>query len=155
MKISATVLLIFGLLANNIKLESNIIHDYYVGIEKAKEKNKPIFLMFTAASCANLRMINELINNDNEIQNLLNYFFVPVILFVDDKTKLQQERRVQRDGKEIKIRTKGNEWTHIEISKYNCNAQPFMLLINSNEEEIKPPLIGNVTKSQIVEYLQM
>jgi thiol:disulfide interchange protein DsbD len=134
-------------------IDLNVINDYYEGLQISKESNKPIFLFFTGLNCENPKMANDLIKNDSEIIKRLNKSFVPVILHVDDRTKLPKERKVLRNGKELTIRTKGNEWAHIEISKFNNNSQPFIILIDSNEEILKSPISGKLTKEQILEYL--
>lgn len=127
--------------------------DYYEGIETAKESNKPIFLFFTGQTCAGPTEINKVIENDKEINLKLSSSFVKVILYVDDETKLPKERKVEIDGKTRTLRTKGDQWVHIEISKYKNNVQPLMVIINSNEEILKAPLIGKATKDDILEYL--
>ena len=154
MNILATLFLVVFTSANFLNESTNPIYDYYEGIEISKKSNKPIFLFFTGRTCENPKLVNELVQNDNEIKSVLKEKFVPVILFVDDMTKLPRKKLVKRDGKEIIIRTKGNEWAHIEISKYNNNVQPLMIIVNSNEDILKPPLIGEVSKSNILDYLQ-
>lgn len=129
-------------------------YDYYEAIELAKESNKPIFLFFTGRNCENPLQVNKLIENDKEMWSKVKEKFVLVILYVDDETKLSKEKLVERNGAKIRIRTKGNEWAHIEITKYNNNIQPLMVIVNSEEEIIKPPLFGKLNRDRILEYIE-
>ena len=74
---------------------------------------------------------------------------------MDDQTKLPKEKTVIRDGKQRTLKTRGNEWVHIEISKFNSNAQPFIILIDSDEKVLKAPLIGLLSQEKIIDYLKL
>jgi len=154
MKIAITTILLALFYINSSTKSENAFYDYYEGIENAKKSNKPILLIFTGQTCENPIETNELIENDKEIKLKISDSFQSIILYVDDKTKLLEEKKVVRDGKTVKLRTKGNEWAHIEMSKYKNNVQPLMVIINSNEEILKQPLIGKITKDDILEYLK-
>lgn len=121
----------------------------------SKASKKPIFLFFTGVACEIPKMVNDLVLNDSEVAKEVNDSFVPVILNVDDGTKLLKERTILRDGIEITLRTKGNEWAYLEISKFGNNVQPLMVLIDENEEVIKSPIYGELNKEQIIEYLKL
>jgi len=154
MKILVTLILATMTLVNPTSNNDAAIYDYYEGIQKAKETNKPILLFFTSRKCEYPLLVNQLIERDSEINNEISNSFIKIILFVDDQTKLTKEKKVKRDGKMVTLRTKGNEWSHIEVSKYQSNAQPFIGIINSNEELLKQPLIGKISKDEILEYLK-
>lgn len=130
------------------------LSDYHKGIVRAEELNKPIFLFFTSRTCENPILTNNLIENDKDLTRKISESYIPLILYVDDKTNLPKEINVERDGKIMTLRTKGDEWAHIEMSKYNSNVQPYMVIINSKEEMLKAPLIGRATKDEILEYLK-
>lgn len=130
------------------------LSDYHKGIVRAEELNKPIFLFFTSRTCENPILTNNLIENDKDLTRKISESYIPLILYVDDKTNLPKEINVERDGKIMTLRTKGDEWAHIEMSKYSSNVQPYMVIINSKEEMLKAPLIGRATKDEILEYLK-
>lgn len=153
MKIIITLVLMALTFINSNPKNEKVFYDYYDGIENAKESGKPIFLFFTGRSCDNPLQVNKLIENDREIDLRIRDSYVPVILYVDDATKLPNPKNVVRDGRTIALRTKGNEWAHIEISKYKNNVQPLMVIINSDEEMLKPPLIGKIDRADILHYL--
>lgn len=160
MKILSIIFIAIGIMSNMTKqspnpTDLNVIDDYYKGLQTSKETNKPIFLFFTGLDCVNPNIANELIKKDSEIIYQLNQSYVTVILHVDDRTKLPEERKVLRKGKEIILRTKGNEWAHLEISKFNNYSQPFIIVIDSDEEILKSPIHGKLTKEKILEYITL
>jgi len=126
--LSTLILATIILLGQNLTVE-DASYDYYEGMKLAKESDKPIFLYFTAQNCENPNQVNKLIENDSEISSKIKEKYEFVILFVDDKTKLLKEKVVEQKGEKIKIRTKGNDWAYIEISKYKNNIQPLMVIV--------------------------
>jgi thiol:disulfide interchange protein DsbD len=154
MKLVTTLILtMIFLLTQNLIVE-DISYDYYEGIKLAKESNKPIFLYFTSENCENPKQVNKLIESDLELRSKIKEKYHFVILFVDDKTKLSKVKVVEQQGEKITIRTKGNDWAHVEISKYKNNIQPLMIIVNSDEGIIKPPLFGDLNKERILEYIE-
>ena len=147
-------LILLGLINVHQSLDNTAYsYDYYEGIEKSAESNKPIFLLFTGRTCESNLLFNELISEDDELIQLLGQEYVPVVLYVDDSTPLDQEKVVIRDGRKIVLRTRGNQWANIEISKYKHNVQPFMLVIDADENILKEPIIGKITKDELLQYL--
>lgn len=136
------------------KIDKGISYDYYEGIELSKESNKPILLYFTIRNCEKPNQVNNLIENDLELISKIKEKYEFVILFVDDKTKLPKEKVVNQQGEKNKIRTKGNEWAYIELSKYKQNIQPLLVIVNSDEEILSPPVYGDLNKKRILEYIE-
>ena len=114
-----------------------IFYDYQEGLGKASEIDKPIFLLFTGAKCKNNLEVQSLLKTEKVKDQLEK--FVQIHLYVDDPTKVAEPYKVFRDGKEIIIRTVGNKWAHLEIAKFGCNKQPYMLTIDHNEKIISGP----------------
>ncbi len=134
--------------------DTSILYDYHEGIAQAKETGKPIFLLFTGRTCRGPEIINELIKTNKKITKVLKEKYVPVFLYVDDQTKLEKPYEVLRDGKRIRLKTKGNAWGHLEMNKFKHNMQPMMLIIDSDEVVLKEPLKGVVNEEQLLNYLE-
>ena len=128
-----------------------VTYDYYEALKLAEQSDKTILLVFTAKNCDNPKLLNDLLENDVEISRELKSY-VTAILYVDDKTELSKEKKVLRHGKKIILRTKGNEWGHIQISKYGSNRQPFMILVDS-DENLLAEYEGRISKLGILRYL--
>ncbi len=133
--------------------ESGVVDDYYEGLAIAKEKDKPIFLFFTGNECENILPLNKLLSEDDDIRRSIESQYVSVYLYVDDRTPLATPEVVYRNGKLINLRTKGNLWGHIEISKYSSRSQPYIVFIDADENIIKPAYAGPWTKDGILNYL--
>ncbi len=111
---------------------------------------KPIFLIvFTFLLAFNShQQVDDFIDDyDQGLQ------FIPVVLYCDDRTKLPEEKTVIRDGQNFRIRTKGNLWTHMCISKFNSNSVPTILILDSDEQIIKAPVKGKITRELLLDYL--
>jgi len=132
-----------------------IINDYDYGLNKARESNKPIFLMFTGTKCKNVADVNAVIMESEVIVTLLNKHFVSVILHVDDNSKLPEVELVWRKGRQHKIKTLGNKWAHLEMTQYDANYQPFITIIGFREDRILDMKIMMPDEEEVLEYLQL
>ena len=132
----------------------DFVYDYYEGLQIAAETKKPILLIFTGRKCENPSRVNQLLEEDKQINQLIRKQFVPVILFVDDKSRLPKVKIVEHDGEQKRLTTKGSEWAHVELSKYKSNVQPFLTIIDSNEDILKPPISGKISKAELISYIQ-
>jgi len=153
MKIVYAILVLASSLFSKETNEVQIVYDYYEGIEASKKTDKPILLFFTGQTCANNERVNELITKDKETIRKSAEGHITVVLYVDDQTKLAKEKKVIRGGRTITLTTKGNEWAHIEITKFNRNIQPMVVIADSNGLPLKEPIQGNISKQMILEYL--
>ena len=97
---------------------NKIIYDHYKeGLEAAARENKPVFLLFTGYSCANDLAFNKMMLEEEIPHNNLLDSFVMIILYVDDPEPLAQQIRMEINGNPKILRTKGNLWAHLQISK--------------------------------------
>ncbi len=154
MRYLGILLLLVGTSIVGLAQEVAFIYDYDEGLERAKAVDKPIFLFFTGISCENPVKMNALVEGDKEILAKLQKSYVPVVLRVDDRTKILSPRKVIRDGKEISIRSKGNLWAYIESTKYHHNVQPLIVIVDKEESVLKQPMIGVITKEELLDYLE-
>jgi len=105
----------------------------------AKEVNKPILIDFTGHACANCRKMEDNVWTKSGVFKLLKEDFVIASLYVDDKEELPKEKHyISTYDDELKT-TVGDKNMDFEITKYNNNAQPYYVIVNTNGEKILEP----------------
>jgi len=123
--------------------------DYDKGLAYAKKVNKPVMLDFTGHACVNCRKMEQNVWVKEEILPILKNDVVLISLYVDDKRPLPAGEEIEsklRPGKKLKYI--GQKWSEFQTIKYGANAQPFYVLINTNEERLNEPVgyTPNVTE---------
>ncbi|SFS42307.1 protein-disulfide reductase DsbD family protein [Lutibacter maritimus] len=116
-------------------------NDYDKGLAYAKQVNKPIMLDFTGHACVNCRKMEQNVWAKDEILPILKNDVVLISLYVDDKRPLPEGDEIDsklRPGKKLKYI--GQKWSEFQTIKYGANAQPFYVLINTNEEKLNEPV---------------
>lgn len=114
-------------------------NDYEKGLAYARSVNKPILLDFTGFACVNCRKMEDYVWSDPRILSILKNDVVLISLYVDDKRELPVgEQYVSKEtGKEIK--SIGNKWSDFQITRYKANAQPYYLVLDTNENSLNEP----------------
>lgn len=127
--------------------------DYEQAIACAKAQGKPLFIDFTGHGCVNCREMEQRVWSDPAILNRLSKQFVLVALYVDDRTKLSQQKWYTSsfDGK-IK-KTIGQQNADFQINRFNNNAQPFYVILNPKEELLVAPKAYDLDVSAFVDFL--
>ncbi|MFC1734329.1 thioredoxin family protein, partial [candidate division KSB1 bacterium] len=125
--------------------------DYEQGLACAKKIGKPLFLDFKSKSCANCKVMERNIWPDPEVLKRLSEEYVIVVLYGDQKTELLEEEWITStfDGKIKKTAGKRNK--DLQITKFGSNAEPYYVLLGTDEKELVKPM--GFTKS-VEEYVQ-
>ncbi len=110
--------------------------DYDIGLQKAKEVNKYILVYFNGYGCVNAREMESEILLNPEIQKYINDSLVFINLFVDERTKLNEDEKYFSDVLDKEVKTIGDKRFEIEVKYYKCNFQPFFVLLDSDGKEI-------------------
>ncbi|MDR1724974.1 MAG: thioredoxin family protein [Bacteroidales bacterium] len=99
----------------------------------AKKVSKPIFIDFTGKTCANCREMENFVWTDSQVKKILQNEFVMVALYCDENTiKLAPEDYItNKEGKQITTLGKKNHTFQME--RFNANAQPLYVLMDSEE----------------------
>lgn len=105
--------------------------EYQSSLESALANNRPILLHFTADNCTNLITMKELLRSDSVKALLSNYIYLE--LSVTDNTPLARQE-IYENKQGIRITTKGMRNADLEMSVYHENVQPYLVIINGNEE---------------------
>lgn len=113
--------------------------DYDQAIACARQQNKPLFIDFTGHGCTNCREMEAVVWSDPEVLQRLQNDYVVVALYVDDKTQLpEDEWYTSAYDKKVK-KTIGKQNADLQITKLNNNAQPFYVLVGSDERVLVSP----------------
>jgi thiol:disulfide interchange protein DsbD len=112
-------------------------YDYEQALQVSKELHKPIIIDFTGFACVNCRKMESTVWTDAGVFKRLRDDFILLQLVVDDKADLPVGEQFisQYSGK--KITTLGGKWSDLELSRFNANAQPFYVMLDSDGNLLK------------------
>ncbi len=127
--------------------------DYNQGLACAKATNKPVFIDFTGHGCVNCREMEASVWSHPEVLRRLRDQYVVVALYVDDKTEVPEKEWItsKYDGKVKK--TIGKIYADLQISRFNVNAQPYYVLLDSNGELLVKPRAYDLNVDKFIEFL--
>lgn len=74
--------------------------------------------------------------SDPRILKLLQNEVVLISLYVDDKRELPANEQYVSKETGKKIKTVGNKWSDFQITRYKANAQPYYIVLNTNEQPL-------------------
>ena len=128
--------------------------DYKQALECAKEQNKPIFVDFTGHGCVNCREMEEKVWSDPRVLKILKKDYIVLALYIDDKKELPKSDWYTStyDGKVKK--TIGKQNSDFQISKYQNNAQPFYLLLDTNGKLLEKPRAYDLDINDFEKFLK-
>lgn len=136
--------------------------DYEQALKCAQAQNKPLFIDFTGHGCVNCREMEQTVWSDPRVLEMLRNDFVVVALYVDDKTTLPENEWYvsEYDGK--KKKTLGKKNADFQIKKFDSNAQPNYILLDSRggnddnlQQHVLAPARGhNLDKDAFVNFLK-
>ena len=114
--------------------------DYDEAIACAKEKNKPVLMIFKGHACPKCREMEALVWQNPEILRLMNDKFILLALYTDDSTPLSENEYYIStfDGKVKK--TMGQKNADMEKTRYLVNAFPYHAILNTNGETVGQPM---------------
>ena len=105
-----------------------VFDDYENGLAYAKSVNKPIMLDFTGFACVNCRKMENTVWGEAAILPILKNEVVLISLYVDDKRDLPKEQQFKSATTGELLKTIGDKWTDLMISKYKTNTQPLYVI---------------------------
>ncbi|NBA88153.1 thioredoxin fold domain-containing protein [Emticicia sp. CRIBPO] len=118
----------------------------------SKEVGKPVLIDFTGYACANCRKMEENVWSKPEVLQRLKEDFVIASLYVDDKKELPKEKHYKSTYDDEMKTTIGDKNMDLEITKFNNNAQPYYVIVDSEGKTIVPPL-GYSSTEDFIKFL--
>ena len=136
--------------------------DYDQALKCAQAQNKPLFIDFTGHGCVNCREMEQSVWSDPRVLDMLKNDYVVVALYVDDKTTLPESEWYVSDYDGKKKKTLGKKNADFQIKKFDSNAQPNYILLDSrggNDNDLRPHILAaprghNLDKDAFVEFLK-
>ncbi len=127
--------------------------DLEQGLACAREQNKPLFLDFVGHACANCKEMEAKVWSDPRVLRRLRDDYIIVALYVDDRTRLSEEKQIvsQVDGRTKN--TIGSRNLDYQISKFNTNTQPYYVLIDHEQDLLNHPRGYNLDIEAFIEFL--
>jgi thiol:disulfide interchange protein DsbD len=128
--------------------------DYEQGLACATQQDKPVFIDFTGHGCVNCREMEARVWSDPRVLKKLREEFVIVALYVDDKTQLPESEWITStyDGKVKK--TIGKKYADFQISRFNVNAQPYYVLLDTKGSTLVPPKAYDLNVENFLAFLE-
>ena len=112
-------------------------YDYDQALQVSKELHKPIIIDFTGFACVNCRKMENTVWTDPVVFKHLRDDFILLQLVVDDKADLDPKDYFISTYSGKKITTLGGKWTDFELSRFNANAQPLYVMLDSDGNLLK------------------
>ncbi len=127
----------------DFNLFENEVHttfkDYEEGMAYAKKVGKPVLLDFSGYGCVNCRKMEATVWTDASIKGIIDNDYVLITLYVDDKTSLPEPITIEEYGKKRTLRTYGDKWSYLQRYKFEANAQPYYILLDTEAQPISAP----------------
>lgn len=121
-------------------------------LDKAAEYGKPVFVDITGYGCVNCREMEARVWTDPEVQRVLREDYTIVQLFVDDKTKLPEDRWVRTpDGRVLKDVGRVN--SNISLTRFGVNSQPNYFILDPSGEIVRGPYAYNLSVKDFLDFL--
>ena len=95
---------------------------------------------FTGWACVNCRKMEERVWGEPDVINMLKNDFVLISLYVDERKVLEKEDQYTSPQTGKKIRTVGNKWSDLQITKYQVNAQPYYAILDTEGNDLVDPV---------------
>ena len=103
----------------------------------SKELHKPIIIDFTGFACVNCRKMESNVWVDPVVFKHLRDDFILLQLVVDDKAELPLGEQFTSTYSGRRITTLGGKWADLELSRFNANAQPLYVMLDSDGNLLK------------------
>ena len=113
--------------------------DYDTALKYAKKVGKPLLVDFTGYACVNCRKMEDNVWIDKEILSILTNDVVLFSLYVDYKQDLPESEQYVSPQTGKFIKTIGNKWSDLQITKYSTNSQPYYAFVDGNGQDLKNP----------------
>ena len=128
---------------NGCPLGLNCFKDFEKGLLESRYTNKPMLIDFTGWACANCRRVEENTWSKNDIYNMINDEFILISLYVDDRSKLLNNKKINLKDKNGNVKTlenEGEKWSAFQTLNFNINSQPYYVLVSPSLDILNSPI---------------
>lgn len=124
------------------------------GLAAAKVSGKPVFVDVTGHGCVNCREMEARVWSDPRVLELLSQKFVIVALYVDDKTKLDEDDWVHAANGDV-YKEIGRANAYIARTRFSVNSQPNYILLDSDGRQLAPARGYNLDVQGFIDFLNI
>ena len=124
------------------------------GIAAAKAQGKKVFVDITGHGCVNCREMEARVWSAPEVLSRLANDFVIVSLYVDDKTKLPEDKWVTTDSGKV-LKDVGRVNSHIVLERFGVNSQPNYFILDGDGNTLAGPRGYNLDINGFVDFLDL
>ncbi|MFP9115516.1 protein-disulfide reductase DsbD family protein [Flavobacterium sp. RHBU_3] len=128
--------------------------DYEKALAYSKSVGKPLLVDYTGYACVNCRKMEDNVWIDKEILSVLNNDVVLVSLYVDYKEDLPEDKQYVSETTGKNIKTVGNKWSDLQITKYKTNSQPYYVIEGSEGTKLNEPVGYTPDKKEYLKWLK-
>ena len=128
--------------------------DFDEGIQAARKEGKPVLIDFSGYGCVNCRKMEGAVLDNDNVHAMIEDNFTVIKLMVDEKKALPQPITVEEYGKKVILETYGDRWSYLQRYKFNANAQPFYVIINTDGELLSGPFSYDENIPTFVQFLE-
>lgn len=128
--------------------------EYNEAVAYAKSVGKPLFVDFTGHGCVNCREMEARVWADSQVLKLLNENFVMLALYADDKKEAEQKDWITTENGKV-LKSIGKINSHLAMSKFSVNAQPYYAIIDpQTEKHLTQPMGYNLNIDDFIKFLK-
>ena len=124
------------------------------GIAVAKASGKKVFVDITGHGCVNCREMEARVWSDPQVLSRLANDFVIVSLYVDDKTKLPEDKWVTTDTGKV-LKDVGRVNSHLVLNRFGVNSQPNYFILDGAGDILRGPRGYNLDIEEFVNFLTL
>ena len=128
---------------NGCPLGLNCFKDFEKGLLESRYTNKPMLIDFTGWACANCRRVEENSWSKNDIYNMINDEFILISLYVDDRSKLLNNKNINltdKNGNVKILENEGEKWSAFQTLNFNINSQPYYVIVSPSLDILNSPI---------------
>ena len=124
------------------------------GIAAAKASGKKVFVDITGHGCVNCREMEARVWSDPQVLQKLREDYVIVSLYVDDKTKLPEDKWVTTDTGKV-LKDVGRVNSHLVLNRFGVNSQPNYFILDGAGDILRGPRGYNLDIEEFVSFLTL
>ena len=124
------------------------------GIAAAKASGKKVFVDITGHGCVNCREMEARVWSDPQVLSRLANDFVIVSLYVDDKTKLPEDKWVTTDTGKV-LKDVGRVNSNLVLNRFGVNSQPNYFILDGAGDILRGPRGYNLDIEEFVNFLTL
>ncbi len=124
------------------------------GLAAAKESGKKVFVDITGHGCVNCREMEARVWSAPQVLQKLRNDYVIVSLYVDDKTRLPEDRWLTTESGKV-LKDVGRVNSHLVLKRFGVNSQPNYFLLDAEGNTLRGPRGYNLDVDAFVDFLTL